>query len=70
MTPVSRLAPTWENVLAHINPMYYVVQADRVLAGGQIISGTVGLAFIVMVGRTMVTLTWSIRACQRAISRV
>ena len=33
LLPIS-LGPTWMRVLAHVNPLYYLVQASRVLAGG------------------------------------
>jgi ABC-2 type transport system permease protein len=62
------LAPTWERILAHINPLYYVVEADRLLAQGNIINGTVGLAFLVMVILTGITLWWATRVFRKAVA--
>ena len=67
LLPLS-LAPTWMVVIAHINPLYYVVEANRVLAAGNINNSTVGLAFLVMVLCTAVTLWWATRVYRKAVA--
>jgi ABC-2 type transport system permease protein len=62
------LAPTWMRVVAHFNPLYYVVEADRLLAQGNIVNGTVGLAFLVMILLAGVTLWWSTRIYRKAVA--
>ena len=62
------LAPDWMRVLAHFNPLYYVVEADRVLAQGNIVNGAVGLAFLVMVLLTGLALWWATRVYRKAVS--
>jgi len=62
------LAPTWMQVIAHFNPLYYVVEADRILANGDIVNGTVGLAFLVMVLLSIVTLWWATRVYRKAVA--
>jgi ABC-2 type transport system permease protein len=62
------LAPTWMRVIAHFNPLYYVVEANRVLAAGDIANSTVGLAFIVMILLTAVTLWWATRVHRKAVA--
>jgi ABC-2 type transport system permease protein len=62
------LAPQWMRIIAHINPLYYVVDADRVLAQGNIMNGTVGLAFLVMLLLTALTLWWATRVYRKAVA--
>jgi len=62
------LAPTWMRVIAYFNPLYYVVEADRVLATGDIVNSTVGLAFLVMVLLTVMTLWWATRVYRKAVA--
>jgi ABC-2 type transport system permease protein len=62
------LAPTWMLVIAHFNPLYYVVEANRLLAAGNIANSTVGLAFLVMVALAVATLWWATRAYRKAVA--
>jgi len=62
------LAPTWMLVIAHFNPLYYVVEANRLLAAGNIANATVGLAFLVMVALTAVTIWWATRVYRKAVA--
>ena len=48
LLPIS-LGPAWMRVLAHFNPLYYLVQASRVLAGGTLTGTAVWQAFAVLV---------------------
>jgi ABC-2 type transport system permease protein len=48
LLPIS-LAPPWVRVTAHFNPLYYAVQASRVLASGMLGGSAVWQAFAVLV---------------------
>lgn len=48
--------------------MYYVVEANRVLATGQINDAKVGEAFLIMAPLTVVVLAWATRVYRRAVS--
>jgi len=67
LLPMS-LAPQWMRALAHLNPLYYAVEASRDLAAGTIGSSTVGQGFIVMIGLTGVVLWWCTRVYQKAVA--
>lgn len=67
LLPIS-LGPTWLQVLAHLNPLYYVVEASRVLAGGTIWDVKILLAFAVMVPLLAITLSWATNVFRRAVA--
>jgi ABC-2 type transport system permease protein len=67
LLPLS-LAPGWMLVIAHLNPLYYVVEANRLLAAGNIANSTVGLAFLVIVALTAVVLWWATRVYRKAVA--
>jgi len=67
LLPLS-MAPTWMRVIAHFNPLFYVVDANRVLAAGTIWNSTVGLAFVVTAGLVIVTLMWATRVYKKAVA--
>jgi ABC-2 type transport system permease protein len=54
--------------LAHANPLYYAVLASRDLAQGTIISATVLVGFVVMLGLATLTVWWATRTYRRAIA--
>lgn len=60
--------PGWLRFIAHFNPMYYTVEASRVLSAGTINSGDVWTAFIVMLPLAIVVLSWATRVYRKAIS--
>ena len=62
------LAPTWLQVIAHFNPVYYIVEAGRVLVAGQILDVKVGEAYLFMVPLTILTVWWATRAFRIAIA--
>jgi len=62
------LAPSWMRVVAHFNPMYYVVEANRLLVTGQINEAQVGEAFLVMLPLTAAVLWWATGVFKRAVS--
>ena len=67
MLPLT-LAPHWMQILAYLNPLYYVVSAGRALAIGHIMVHSVELAFAVMIPITAYTVWWSMRIYKRAVS--
>jgi ABC-2 type transport system permease protein len=67
LLPLS-LAPAWIRALAHVNPLYYAVEAARDLANGTIASASVGEGFLVMTVLTVVVLWWATRIYQRAVA--
>jgi ABC-2 type transport system permease protein len=67
LLPLS-MAPTWMRIIAHFNPLYYVVNADRILSAGTIWNSTVGLAFLVTGGLVLATLLWATRVYKKAVA--
>jgi ABC-2 type transport system permease protein len=67
MLPLS-LAPSWMRAVAHINPLYYVVEAGRQLAAGNISAHAVSLAYAVITPLTILVLWWATRTYRRALS--
>lgn len=67
LLPMS-LAPKWLQLIAHINPLYYTVEASRVLAGGTINSPEVFKAFAVIIPLTVITLCWATNIYRKAIA--
>jgi ABC-2 type transport system permease protein len=63
LLPIS-LGPAWIRILAHLNPLYYVVTAARVLAAGTLSGSAVWQAFAVLVPLCAVVLgaaKWVVR---------
>jgi ABC-2 type transport system permease protein len=67
MLPLS-LAPSWMRTLAHINPLYYVVNAGRDLASGHLSTHNVYIAFAVIAPLCVFVLWWSTRVYQKAVA--
>ncbi len=67
LLPLS-LGPTWIRVIAHANPLYYVVEANRLLAAGNIMNTTVGLAFLVMIIFSVAALLWTTKVYRKAVA--
>jgi ABC-2 type transport system permease protein len=66
LLPMS-LAPHWLQILAHFNPIYYVVEASRFLSNGQIATREVALAFLIMIPFTVIVMTWATRVFRKAV---
>ena len=66
MLPMS-LAPTWLRIVAHFNPIYYVVEAARHLTVGELTDASVGYAFLFMVPVTLVIMGWATRVFSKAV---
>ena len=67
LLPIS-FGPEWLRVLAHFNPLYYLVVASRALSHGTFSGGAVWQAFAVLVPLCAITMTWATRVYRRAVS--
>jgi len=67
LLPMS-MGPTWLQVLAHVNPFFYAVEAARDLASGRIATVNSGLGFLVVAALFAVTLAWASRVYRRAVA--
>jgi ABC-2 type transport system permease protein len=67
MLPLS-LAPGWLQALAHVDPLYYAVEAGRDLAAGSIATTAVGVAFAVMTPLALAVLWWATRVYRKAVA--
>ena len=67
LLPIS-LGPAWMRVLAHFNPLYYLVEASRVLAGGTLAATAVWQAFAVLVPLCAVVLAWATGVFRKAVA--
>ena len=66
LLPIS-FGPAWMRVLAHFNPLYYLVQASRLLAGGTL-RPRVWQAFAVLVPLCALVLAWATRVFRTAVA--
>jgi ABC-2 type transport system permease protein len=60
------LAPTWLKVIAHFNPVYYVVEAARDLSAGSLFTPVVGEAFLILIPLTVFVMWWATGVFRRA----
>jgi len=67
MLPLA-LAPGWLRALAHLDPLYYAVEAGRDLASGIIATSTVAIAFAVMAPLAAAALWWATSVYRRAVA--
>jgi ABC-2 type transport system permease protein len=67
LLPIS-LGPLWLRILAHFNPLYYLVVASRALAVGHLGDTAVWQAFAVLVPLCALVLVWATRVFRRAVS--
>lgn len=67
LLPIS-LGPLWLRILAHFNPLYYLVVASRALAAGHLGDPVVWQAFAVLVPLCAVVLAWATGVFRRAVS--
>lgn len=67
LLPIS-LGPTWMRVLAHFNPLYYLVEAARVLASGTLSGPHVWQAFAVLVPLCAVVVAGATRVFRTAVA--
>jgi ABC-2 type transport system permease protein len=62
------IGPLWMRVLAHFNPLYYLVAASRLLANGHLSGHQVWQAFAVLVPLCALVLAWATRVFRRAVA--
>lgn len=62
------IGPMWLQVIAHFNPMFYLVEASRVLAAGSVLNNSVLEAAVIMVPLTCFVLWWATRVYRKAVA--
>jgi ABC-2 type transport system permease protein len=67
LLPIS-LGPLWMRVLAHFNPLRYLVTASRVLAAGTFTGPHVWQAFAVLVPLCALVLAWATSVFRKAVA--
>ena len=67
LLPIS-IGPEWMKVLAHFNPLYYLVAASRTLAVGSFSGTATWQAFAVLVPLAALTLGWATRVYRKAVA--
>lgn len=67
LLPIS-LGPLWMRVLAHFNPLYYLVEASRALALGSFSNTAVWQAFAVLTPLCALVLVWATRVFRKAVA--
>ena len=67
LLPIS-LGPEWLRVLAHFNPLYYLVAASRGLSAGALATTATWEAFAVLAPLCAATIVWASRTFRRAVS--
>jgi ABC-2 type transport system permease protein len=67
LLPIS-IGPLWMRILAHFNPLYYLVAAARLLANGHLSEHEVWQAFAVLVPLCALVLAWATRVFRRAVA--
>ena len=67
LLPIS-LGPTWLRVIAHFDPLYYVVEGARALAAGAFSSDHVWQAFAVIVPLLVLVLGWATNVFKKAVA--
>jgi ABC-2 type transport system permease protein len=67
LLPIS-LGPLWLRVLAHFNPLYYLVEASRALTAGTFGDPAVWQAFAVLAPLCAITLGWATRVFRHAVA--
>jgi ABC-2 type transport system permease protein len=67
LLPIS-IGPAWMRLLAHFNPLYYLVSASRVLAAGTLTGTAVWEGALVLIGLCAVVLLWATNVVRRAVS--
>ncbi len=66
LLPMS-LAPRWLQVLAHCNPVYYVVEAARLLVVGEVSHLLVLRAFAILLPLALLSLRWATRVVYKVV---
>jgi len=67
LLPIS-LGPLWMRVIAHFNPLYYLVAAARVLAQGHFGGPQIWQAFAVLTPLAAIVVAWATRVFRQAVA--
>jgi ABC-2 type transport system permease protein len=67
LLPIS-VGPTWMRVVAHFDPLYYVVEGARALGAGAFSSEHVWQAFAVIVPLLVLVLGWATSVFKKAVA--
>jgi len=67
LLPIS-IGPLWMRILAHFNPLYYLVEAARSLAAGEFATSAVWQGFAVLVPMCALVLIWATRVFRKAVA--
>jgi len=67
LLPMS-LAPSWLKIIAHFNPVYYVVEASRALALGNLTSINILYAFSVLTLFALFTVYWATNVYKKVVT--
>ncbi|MDN3507933.1 MAG: ABC transporter permease [Simkaniaceae bacterium] len=62
------LAPAWLKIVAHLNPVYYVVNASRALAVGNFSAPSILYAFAILTPMAFIALTLSTRTFKKTVT--
>ena len=62
------LAPNWLQILAHFNPVYYIVEAARFLVAGDLTAPIVIQAFLITSALAAFVLFWGTRVFRKAVA--
>lgn len=62
------LAPAWLQGIAHLNPVFYAVEAGRLLSEGIVWNAAVGEAVAILTTLTAITVVWATRVFSRDIA--
>ena len=66
LLPLS-IAPAWLVAIAHVDPLYYAVDASRNLAAGMLGTAAVVQGFAILGAITVIALWWATRVYRRAL---
>jgi ABC-2 type transport system permease protein len=67
LLPIS-LGPTWLKVIAHFNPLYYLVEASRALATGHFGDPAIWQAFVVLIPLCVLVMAWATSVFRKAVA--
>ncbi|MGE5196737.1 MAG: ABC transporter permease [Anaerolineae bacterium] len=62
------LAPVWLKTIAYCNPVYYVVEASRLLALGHFLTFEIASAFGILLFFTVLTMCWATNVFKKAVA--
>jgi ABC-2 type transport system permease protein len=67
LLPMS-LAPSWLKIIAHFNPVFYVVEASRALAVGDFGSNSIIYALLILSAFAVCTMSWATNVFRKSVT--